>query len=100
MTTLSSPSLHPSNKKLYITLIVALVAWLFAYNIVQPLADWISYNALGLAPDSRLGESIAFFLYDVPKILLLLSGMVFLISIVRTFFSPERTRSLLGGKRE
>jgi hypothetical protein len=55
---------------------------------------------LGLARDSRLGESLAFFLYDVPKILLLLSGMVFAISVVRTFFSPERTRALLGGKRE
>jgi len=76
------------------------VIWLIAYNTIQPLADWISYTALGLARDSRLGESLAFFLYDVPKILLLLSGMVFLISIVRTFFSPERTRALLGGKRE
>jgi uncharacterized membrane protein YraQ (UPF0718 family) len=43
---------------------------------------------------------VAFFLYDVPKILLLLSGMIFVISIIRTFFSPERTRALLGGKRE
>ena len=76
------------------------VAWLVAYNIIQSLADWISYSALGLARDSRLGESLAFFLYDVPKILLLLSGMVFAISIVRTFFSPERTRALLGGRRE
>ena len=64
------------------------------------MANWISYTALGLARDSRFGESLAFFLYDVPKILLLLSGMVFAISIVRTFFSPERTRALLGGKRE
>ena len=41
-----------------------------------------------------------FFFYDVPKILLLLSGMIFLISVIRTFFSAERTRSLLGGKRQ
>ncbi len=88
------------NKRLYITLTIAIIAWFIAYNIVQPLADWISYSALGLARDSHLGESLAFFLYDVPKILLLLSGMVFLISIVRTFFSPERTRALLGGKAE
>jgi uncharacterized membrane protein YraQ (UPF0718 family) len=47
-----------------------------------------------------LGQSLAFFLYDVPKILLLLSGMIYVISIIRTFFSPERTRGLLGGKRE
>ena len=79
---------------------IAVVAWLAAYNIIQPFADWISYSALGLAKDSHLGQSVAFFLYDVPKILLLLSGMVFGISIIRTFFSPERTRALLGGKRE
>lgn len=99
MTTLS-PLSTPSNKRLFVTLAVVVIAWLVAYNIVQPLADWISYSALGLARDSHLGESVAFFLYDVPKILLLLSGMVFAISIVRTFFSPERTRALLGGKRE
>ena len=77
-----------------------LAIWLITYNLIQPLANWISYSAFGLARDSRLGESVAFFLYDVPKILLLLSGMVFLIAIVRSFFSPERTRALLGGKRE
>jgi uncharacterized membrane protein YraQ (UPF0718 family) len=76
------------------------LAWLAAYNLIQPLANWITFELLNLPVDSRLGESVAFFLYDVPKILLLLTGMVFVISIVRTFFSPERTRSLLGGKRE
>jgi uncharacterized membrane protein YraQ (UPF0718 family) len=85
---------------LYVTVAVAALVWLIAYNVIQPLANWIAFTALGLAPDSRLGESLAFFLYDVPKILLLLSGMVFGISIIRTFFSPERTRALLGGKRE
>lgn len=87
-------------KQTFLKLFVAAALWLAAYNLVQPLAGWITYSALGFAKDSRLGESIAFFLYDVPKILLLLSGMVFLISMVRTFFSPERTRDLLGGRRE
>jgi len=100
MTTLTSPSLPHTNKRLYASLVIAMLGWLVAYNIIQPLAEWISYTALGLERDSHFGESLAFFLYDVPKILLLLSGMVFLISIVRTFFSPERTRALLGGKRE
>ena len=100
MTTLSSPSPVQSHKHLPFYVFLSAVIWLIAYNIIQPVANWISYTALGLARDSRFGESLAFFLYDVPKILLLLSGMVFLISIVRTFFSPERTRALLGGKRE
>mgnify|MGYP003379293633 CR=1 FL=1 len=55
---------------------------------------------IGLSPESHLGEALAFFLYDVPKILLLLSGMIFAISILRSFFSAERTRALLGGKRQ
>jgi uncharacterized protein len=99
MTTLLSPTTQ-HNKRIFARLATALIAWLIAYNLIQPLADWVSYTAFGLARDSRLGEAIAFFLYDVPKILLLLSGMVFLIAVVRTFFSPERTRALLGGKRE
>jgi uncharacterized membrane protein YraQ (UPF0718 family) len=78
----------------------AAVAWLLAYNVIQPLADWLTYGLLGLAHGSHLGDSLAFFLYDVPKILLLLSGMIFAITILRSFFSPERTRALLGGRRE
>lgn len=100
MTTLTSPSISHSEKRNYIILVFAAILWLIAYNLIQPLANWISFEALRLDPVSHLGESVAFFLYDVPKILLLLSGMVFLISIVHTFFSPERTRALLGGKRE
>jgi len=100
MTTLIPSSPSQTNKRLFAILGIAVLAWLIAYNIIQPFANWISYSVLGLERDSHLGESLAFFFYDVPKILLLLSGMVFAISIVRTFFSPERTRALLGGKRE
>jgi uncharacterized membrane protein YraQ (UPF0718 family) len=100
MTTLTPPALPHTNKRLFPIIAITVLAWLAAYNIIQPLADWISYSAFGLARDSRFGESLAFFLYDVPKILLLLSGMIFAISIIRTFFSPEQTRALLGGKRE
>lgn len=98
MTTLPAP--HASPRRPVITLGLAAVFWLTAYNLIQPLADWISYEFLGLARDSRFGQALAFFLYDVPKILLLLAGMIFLISLLRTFFSPERTRAMLGGKRE
>jgi uncharacterized protein len=78
---------------------LGITGWIIAYISIQPLSKWLAYTFLGLPP-GKLAESIAFFLYDVPKILLLLSGMIFLISIIRTFFSPERTRAFLGGKRE
>lgn len=74
--------------------------WFAVYNLLEPLANWVTYSLFQMQAGSHLGESVAFFLYDVPKILLLLSGMIFLISILRTFFSPERTRALLGGKRQ
>jgi uncharacterized membrane protein YraQ (UPF0718 family) len=100
MTTISSTQETSSSRRLYLLVAVLIVLWFVAYNVIQPLANWLAYTAIGLSTDSHLGEALAFFLYDVPKILLLLSGMVFAISIIRTFFSPERTRALLGGKRE
>ena len=100
MTTIAPSKNTVSSRRLYLLVAVLIALWVTAYNIIQPLANWLAYTAIGLSIESHLGESLAFFLYDVPKILLLLSGMVFAISIIRTFFSPERTRALLGGKRE
>ncbi|MHB8088295.1 MAG: permease [Anaerolineaceae bacterium] len=97
--TLSQPSQAPK-LRMGLLLGVIVAAWFAVYNLIQPLANWITYSLLRLQTGSHLGESVAFFLYDVPKILLLLSGMIFLISILRTFFSAERTRALLGGKRQ
>ena len=79
---------------------VAGLLWLLAYQALPGVADYLSYHALGLDPASQLGSAVGFFLYDVPKILMLLSLIVFLVGILRSFFSPERTRKLLGGKRE
>lgn len=102
LTTRSPAARAAQAPNLRLTLLVGAVAlaWLAAYNVIQPLANWITYQLLGLPAGSHLGEAVAFFLYDVPKILLLLGGMIFVITIIRSFFSAERTRALLGGKRE
>ena len=76
------------------------VLWVVAYSTLPDLANYVSYGLLGLDPATPLGSAVGFFLYDVPKILLLLTLIVFLVGIVRSFFSPERTRQALGGKRE
>jgi uncharacterized membrane protein YraQ (UPF0718 family) len=81
-------------------LALALAAWTAAYAAVKPLSEWLSFRLLGLVPGSHLGESVAFFLYDTPKVLLLLTLIVFLVGIARSFFTPERTRAILAGKRE
>jgi uncharacterized membrane protein YraQ (UPF0718 family) len=92
--------LNRPDMRLSATLVLAAMLWWVAYLLALPASQWVTFNLLGLSSGSRLGDSVAFFLYDVPKILLLLTGMIFLIGIVRTFFSPERTRALLGGKRQ
>ena len=78
---------------------VATVAWLFAYSQLTAFADWI-VEILGLTRQTRFGEAVHFFFYDSPKVVLLLTGIVFVMGIIQTFFSPERTRAMLSGKRE
>ena len=63
---------------------------------LQLLADWLTYTVLGLSPTSRLGMSVDFFLYDVPKVLILLAVVIFFVAIIRSFFPPERTRKYLS----
>jgi hypothetical protein len=86
--------------RLALLLGAALAAWIGAYSVIQPLSEWLAFKLLGLSPSSHLGQAVAFFLYDSPKVLLLLVLIVFLVGIVRSFFTPERTRAILAGKRE
>lgn len=60
------------------------------------LAEALAYGLLGLPRGSAIGESVAFFLYDVPKILTLLAVIVFAVTVIRSFFPPERTRKTLS----
>ncbi len=55
-------------------------------------------QAVGLDPASRIGGSVQFFVYDVIKIFILLSVLIFAISYVQSYFPPERTRRILGGR--
>jgi uncharacterized protein len=66
---------------------------------LQWFADLITYRVFALRGGTRLASSVDFFLYDVPKILLLLVTVIFVITIVRSFFPAERTRRLLSGSR-
>jgi len=74
--------------------------WFAVYYRLSPLADFLAFDLLKLSPDSRLGEATQFFLYDTPKVLMLLALVVFAVGILRSFFTPEKTRRILAGKRE
>jgi len=76
------------------------IAWWVAYRLNQPLWDWLVYDVAGMSAESKSGSAVHFFVYDTTKIVLLLAGIIFVITILRSFMSVERTRALLGGKRE
>lgn len=79
--------------------LAALVAWGVVYRQLAPLSNW-AVRQLPIDPASRFGQSAEFFIYDTPKVLMLLTLVVFGMGIVRSFFSPDRTRALLTGRRE
>ncbi len=82
---------------------VLLTAWWFVYQSLAPFADFFTRTLAGLAGFSRdghLGHAVEFFVFETPKVLMLLVLVVFGVGIVRTFFTPERTRTILAGKRE
>jgi len=75
------------------------VVWWLVYGRLVPASEWI-VALLPVDRHSHTGEAFAFFFYDVPKVMLLLTLIVFGMGVVRSYFSPERTRALLAGKRE
>lgn len=77
---------------------LAAAVWFAAYWHLHDFADFIVAR-FGLSRDTHIGEAVHFFVYDTPKVLLLLAGIVFLMGVIQTFFSPERTRALLAGHR-
>ena len=77
---------------------LAVLGWL-AYGRLVPFSEWLT-ALFPVDRDSHTGEAIAFFVYDVPKVLLLLTGIVFVTGVLRSWFSPEKTRAILAGKRE
>ena len=80
--------------------LVGLAAWLFLYHQLEPVASYLTYNLFQIKQGSQLGYAVEFFLYDTPKVMMLLTLIVFLIGIIRSFFTQERTRRYLAGKRE
>ncbi|QYY28354.1 MULTISPECIES: permease [Cupriavidus] len=80
-------------------LVAAAAIWWALYQSLLPLSEAL-VEALPVARDSRLGGALQFFLYDTPKVLLLLTGIVFGMGMINSYFTPERTRALLAGRRE
>jgi uncharacterized membrane protein YraQ (UPF0718 family) len=83
---------------LWLTVLVGSALWLVAWFLALPLSTWVAFDVLRLDQTSQLGQAVAFFLFDVPKVLLLLTGIVTLVSFLRSFVSPEKVRGALAGR--
>ncbi len=68
--------------------------------MLQELSRFIVYSLLRFAPGSRLSSAIEFFIYDTIKIFLLLSVIIFIVSVIRSYFPPEKTKRILSHKKE
>lgn len=80
--------------------VAAILAWWLIYKQLATLADWISFSVLALQPATHLGSAVQFFIFEVPKVMMLLTLVVFGVGIIRSFFTPERTRAVLAGRSE
>jgi len=89
--------LRSSDKKIAVP-IVLLPVWILLYHFLKPASDWLIDNALGMKAGTQFTEALRFFVFEVPKVLLLLTLIIFLVGIVRSWFSPEKTRKILEGK--
>ncbi|MGE5398313.1 MAG: permease, partial [Chitinophagales bacterium] len=68
--------------------------------MIKWFADLVTYHWLNLAKGSHLADAVNFFIYDTIKIFIMLSIIIFVVAIIRSFFPPERTRKILGYKRQ
>jgi uncharacterized protein len=80
-------------------LFLAAVLWWSVYQALIPLSESI-VQSLPVDRDSHLGSALQFFFYDTPKVLMLLTGIVFIMGMVNSYFTPERTRAMLAGRTE
>ncbi len=80
--------------------VLGVALWWVLYSRLPEISSFITYTILSIEKGSHLGHALEFFFYDVPKVMMLLVLVVFGVGIIRTFFTPEKTREMLSGRTE
>ncbi|MEF2230718.1 MAG: permease [Pseudodesulfovibrio sp.] len=96
----SSPSGGRSPVRLLLLGLAGLAAWYLVYGQLLPFSEWLTFSLIGLSPETPAGSAVQFFVYDTPKVLMLLVLVVFFVGILRSFVTVEWTRRVLAGRRE
>lgn len=86
------------NKNILIPLVL-LPVWYMTYHHLQAMTDWLIDSQFGLAKNEQFTEAMRFFIFEFPKVMLLLTLIIFFVGIIRTYFTPERTRKALEGRK-
>lgn len=84
------------NKLVHVLLLIPM--WVLVYINLQEISDFVVYRVFQMTPEKHLTETLRFFIFEVPKVMMLLVLIIFFVGILRTFFSPEKTRKSLEGK--
>ena len=80
--------------------LVLAAVWWIVYSQLALAAHWLTYRIFSLTEGTHLASAVEFFVFEVPKVLMLLGLVVFGVGIIRSYFTPDRTRAILAGKRE
>ena len=100
---MENKAVKPGAGQIFYTIILmaaGVALWFLIYRHLSSFSVFLTYSVLSLRQGSHLGAAVSFFLYDTPKVLMLLGLVIYVVGIIRTFFTPERTRKILAGKRE
>lgn len=89
---------NKKDKKYYFVLML-LPLWVLIYLSLQSITNLLISDLINLPNNSHLTNAVSFFIFETPKVLLLLILIVFVVGIIRSYFSPEKTRKILGGKK-
>jgi uncharacterized membrane protein YraQ (UPF0718 family) len=79
--------------------LVFLPIWFLVYHNLEPITDWLIDSVFGMTKGNHFTEALRFFIFEFPKVMLLLTLIIFFVGIIRSFFTPERTRKALEGKK-
>ncbi len=96
----SPPPARARQRWLAIGLVAAIGGWFGLYSQLGRFAGWLTFDLLHLDRHSHLASSVDFFATDLPKIFLLLGGIIPLVSVIRSYVPPERVRKVVSGKGE
>lgn len=94
-----SLNIFKDQKKYQIVYLLLIPVWFLIYNNLTDITDFVIYDILGMPSATHLTETIWFFLYEVPKVMLLLVLIIFIVGVIRSYFSAEKTRDFLAGKK-